>query len=53
MVHQKPEVFREWLSKEPYEVVLDNKFKTLNYCNTSEKENGYQSAKLLEQIPTN
>jgi len=52
MAHQKPEVFREWLSKEPYEVVLDNKFKTLNYCNTSGKEEGYKSAKLLEQILT-
>jgi hypothetical protein len=45
--HQKPEVFRQWLSKEPYKIVLDNKFKTLNNCTTQAKEESYDNAKLL------
>lgn len=45
--HQKPEVFRHWLSKEPYKVDLDNKFKTLNICTTNDKEYAYFTAKQL------
>jgi hypothetical protein len=47
--HQKPEVFRHWLSKEPYKVVLDNKFKTLDNCTTRAKEDSYLDAKQLLQ----
>jgi len=47
--HQKPEVFRHWLSKEPYKVVLDNKFKTLDNCTTRAKEDSYLDAKQLIQ----
>jgi|NGEPerStandDraft_5_1074534.scaffolds.fasta_scaffold03873_3 hypothetical protein len=50
--HQKPEVFRKWLSKEPYIIVLDNKFKTLNNCTTQAKEESYHNAKLLIQKQT-
>lgn len=47
--HQKPEIFRHWLSKEPYRIVLDNKFKTLENCTTVHKKEAYENAKLLVQ----
>ena len=50
--YQKPEVFRQWLSKEPFEIVLDNPFKTLNNCSTKHKEDDYHKAKLLVQMQT-
>ncbi len=50
--YQKPEVFRQWLSKEPFEVVLDNPFKTLDNCTTKNKEDDYHNAKLLVQMQT-
>ena len=50
--HQKPEVFRQWLSKEPYNLVLDNKFKTLDNCTTRIKEQSYQDTKDLVQKQT-
>lgn len=45
--HQKPEVFKEWLAKEPFSIALDNKFKTLGNCSTTLKEEAYQNAKEL------
>jgi len=50
--HQKPEVFRQWLSKEPFEIVVDNPFKTLHNCSTKYKEDDYHNAKLLVQMQT-
>lgn len=41
---QKPEVFRKWLSGEPYFLDLDFKFKTLDNCRTDEKLIQYKIA---------
>ncbi|MGI0105984.1 hypothetical protein [Salinimicrobium sp. WS361] len=45
--HQTPEVFRRWLANEPFEIVLDNYLKTLDNCNTKDKEDRYDDAKTL------
>lgn len=39
--HLKPEMFRNWLSKEPYSIIIGSKFKTLNRCSTDEKESNF------------
>lgn len=41
--YQKPEMFRDWLSKEPFNVILDNKFKTLDRCKTHTKETNFNT----------
>ena len=49
--YQKPEMFRDWLSKEPYEIILDNKFKTLDRCKTDTKERNFKlTLDLMEKI---
>lgn len=47
--HVKPEVFKAWLSKEPYSIVLDQGLKTYDRCLTSQKKNAYSIAKELIQ----
>lgn len=39
--YQKPEMFRSWLSNEPFNIILDNKFKTLDRCKTDAKEDNF------------
>lgn len=39
--YQKSEMFRDWISKEPYEIVVGSKFKTLDRCKTDSKENNF------------
>lgn len=39
----KPEMFRAWLSEEPFSIVLDNKLKTLDRCTTASKQRTYNS----------
>jgi len=41
----KPEMFRTWLSQEPFCLVLDNKLKTLDRCTTALKQTAYNSIK--------
>ena len=47
LTSQKPEMFREWLCKEPFNIFLDNKFKALDRCKTDGKLNTYNIAKEL------
>ncbi|MGO3181227.1 MAG: hypothetical protein ACTIJ9_00190 [Aequorivita sp.] len=39
--YQKPEMFRKWIRKEPYNIILGDKFKTLDRCTTASKENNF------------
>lgn len=49
--YQKPEMFKDWLSKEPYKIVLGNKFKTLDHCKTDSKENNFNlTFDLIEKL---
>jgi hypothetical protein len=49
--YQKPEMFRCWISKEPYEIIVGNKFKTLDRCTTANKENNFKLAfDLVEKL---
>lgn len=49
--YQKPEMFREWLSREPYEIILPSKFKTLDNCKTKSKEDNFKlTLDLMEKI---
>lgn len=41
----KPEMFKSWLCKEPFSIILDNKLKTLDRCTTSSKKTAYNSIK--------
>lgn len=45
----KPEMFKDWLSKEPYSIYLDLKLKTLNNCTTPNKVSIYNTLK--ENVP--
>ncbi|PWA05680.1 hypothetical protein [Flavobacterium psychrotolerans] len=47
--HFKPQMFIEWVNKEPFKINLD-KIKTLNECSTSQKINTYTTTKELIQI---
>ncbi len=47
--HFKPQMFIEWVNKEPFKISLD-KIKTLNDCSTSQKVNTYATTKELIQI---
>lgn len=47
--HFKPQMFIEWINKEPYKINLD-KIKTLNDCSTIPKVNTYTTTKELIQI---
>ncbi len=47
--HFKPQMFIEWVNKEPFKINLD-KIKTLNDCSTSQKINTYTTTKELIQI---
>jgi hypothetical protein len=47
--HFKPQMFIEWVNKEPFKINLD-KIKTLNDCSTSQKVNTYATTKELIQI---
>lgn len=46
--HFKPQMFIEWVNKEPFKINLD-KVKTLNDCSTSQKINTYTTTKELIQ----
>lgn len=39
--YQKPEMFKSWLSKEPFGIILDSKFKTLDRCRTDAKADNF------------
>ena len=41
----RPEMFKDWLSKEPYSIYLDLKLKTLNNCTTPNKVSIYNTLK--------
>src|SRR5690606_31960639 len=43
----KPEMFKSWISKEPYSVIIDHKLKTLDRCQTDNKKTSYAIAKEL------
>lgn len=45
--HIKPEMFKNWLSKEPYSIIIDHKLKTLDRCKTDTKKTSYAIAKEL------
>lgn len=54
--HQKPEIFREWLSKEPFEIVIGSPFKTLDRCITDDKDTNFNTTfelvrELYENVP--
>jgi hypothetical protein len=46
----KPEEFKEWLSKEPFSIVLEHGLKTLPNCSTDDKKTNYNtSVELIKQ----
>ncbi len=47
--HFKPQMFIEWINKEPFKINLD-KIKTLNDCSTTQKVNTYTTTKELMQL---
>jgi hypothetical protein len=51
--HQKPEVFRKWLSEEPFNIVLGLKFKRLVDCSPKGKKAEYYSTKELVRTQMN
>lgn len=42
--HIRPEMFKNWISKKPYEVTIDHKIKTLDRCITDNKMRSYKIA---------
>ncbi len=45
--HYRPEMFKDWLSKETYNIVLDAGLKTIDRCTTKAKEINYATSKEL------
>jgi hypothetical protein len=51
--HIKPEIFKDWLCKEPYSICLDHQLKTLDRCSNRNKLNSFQNAKDLINLQSN
>ena len=45
--YYRPEMFREWISKEPFCIILDNGLKTLDRCQTTNKKINYDTSKTI------